>query len=169
MGSKLRKFVLNNPITFSLFLVYCGFIYLKVTNLGNYYFYEGKVISLNAVSSSYSGMRGQSVRIARKIPEIEYYKNNDTIRCDQGELRLVTNFELNERITVLEDKEDEYKVKIYSLFYYWIDYNELILCLFFFLFIYGYIRTFMKIKKNPETNIQDFFLINFVFDKMLFV
>lgn len=145
MESNLRKFVLNNPKTFSLFLVYCGFIYLKIANFDNYNFYEGKVISLQPVSSNYTGgMHGQSVTIAREIPEIEYYKNNDTIKCDQGELRLVTNFELNEKITVLEDKEDKYKVKIYSLFYYWIDYNELILCLLAFLFIYGYIRTFMR-------------------------
>ncbi|KAF2508488.1 hypothetical protein EYY60_15270 [Flavobacterium zhairuonense] len=145
MVNKFRKYIINNPITFSLLVVYCCFIYLKVANLDNYNFYEGKVIGLHKISSKYSGAgRGSGwVRISREIPEIEYYKNYDTIKCDQGELRLVTNFKINEKLIVLEDKENEYEVKIYSLFYYWIDYNELILCLLGFLFVYGYIRTFM--------------------------
>lgn len=151
MVSKLRLLVINNPLTFSVFLVYCIFIFLKVKNLDNYNFYDGKIIDLHEITSSHTGGgRGSSstVLIRRNIPEIEYYKNKDTIRCDQGELRLFTNFKPNEKIKVLEDKEDEYKTKIYSLFYYWIDYNELIIFLFSVLFIYGYIKTFMKEKKS---------------------
>lgn len=149
MASKLRRYVLNNSLTFSLLVVYFGFIFLKVRNLDNYNFYDGKIIGLRQVTTSHTGGgRGSSssVLINRVIPEIEYYKNTDTVKYDQGELRLVTNFELNEKITVLEDKEDQYKTKIYSLFYYWIDYNELILVLFAVLFVYGYIKTFIKIK-----------------------
>ncbi|WP_291152907.1 hypothetical protein [Flavobacterium sp. UBA7680] len=144
MASKLRQYIINNSITFSLFIVYTGFIFLKVENLDNYNFYEGKIIGIRNITSSHTSGRGGAVLINRNIPEVEYYKDNDTIRYDQGELRLVTNFELNEKVTILENKEDEYENKIYSLFYYWIDYNELILCLLAFLFIYGYIKNFIK-------------------------
>ncbi|WP_337964953.1 hypothetical protein [uncultured Flavobacterium sp.] len=116
---------------------------MKVTNLDNYYFYDGKVTGLYKVVKDYSSGDHGSVLIGREIPEIEYYINNDTIKCDQGDLRLITNFKLNEKITVLVDKENKYKTKIYSLFYYWIDFNELILFLFAFLFVFGYIKIFI--------------------------
>jgi hypothetical protein len=147
--NKFRSYVVNNEVTFSLFVVYAGFIFLKVNNLDNYNFYDGKIAGLHTITAKNTGGgRGSSssVLITREIPEVEYYKNKDTIKYDQGELRLVTNFEVNEKIIVLEDKEDEYKTKIYSLFYYWIDYNELIVCLLAFLFIFGYIRAFIKQK-----------------------
>lgn len=141
--SNFRHFVKNNSIAFSFFLVYAAFIYLKVANFHNYNFYNGKVTGLHKIVSSHSTSGRGSILIAREIPEIEYYVGKDTIRCDQGELRLVTNFDLGEKITVLEDKEDHYKTKIYSLFYYWIDYNELILFLLSFLIILGYIKNFI--------------------------
>ncbi|WP_343697468.1 hypothetical protein [Flavobacterium sp.] len=144
MASKLRCYIINNALTFSLFIVYSGFIFLKVKNLDNYNFYEGKIIGLREITSSHTSGRGGSVLINRNIPEVEYYKGKDTIRYDQGELRLVTNFELNEKVTILENKENEYENKIYSLFYYWIDYNELILFLLAFLFVFGYIKNFIK-------------------------
>lgn len=142
MANKFRNFVKNNSVRFSFLLVYAGFIYLKVANFENYHFYNGKIVGLHKITTSHSTGGHGSVLIAREIPEIEYYVNGDTIRCDQGELRLVTNFELNEKITVLVDKEYDYKTKIYSLFYYWIDYNELILFLLAFLFILGFIKNF---------------------------
>ncbi|MET0945438.1 MAG: hypothetical protein ABWY22_08510 [Flavobacterium sp.] len=143
MVNKRKAFIRNNAKTIAFLLVYIVFIYLKVTNLDNYYFYDGKVTGLYKVVKSHStGARG-SVLIGREIPEIEYYKNNDTIKCDQGDLRLVTNFEVNEKIKVLEDKDNNYETKIYSLFYYWIDFNELILFLFAFLFILGFIKNFI--------------------------
>jgi len=143
MVNNCRKFVKNNSIRFSFLVVYAGFIYLKTANLENYNFYDGKIIGLHKIVSSHAAGRGRPVLIAREIPEIEYYVKGDTIKCDQGELRLVTNFQLNEKITVLVDKELNYKTKIYSLFYYWIDYNELILFLLAFLFILGFIKNFV--------------------------
>lgn len=137
-----RKFIKKNAKTIAFLLVYVVFIYLKVTNLDNYYFYDGKVTRLYKVVKSHSTDHG-SVLIGREIPEIEYYVSNDTIKCDQGDLRLVTNFKVNEKIIVLVDKENHYKTKIYSLFYYWIDFNELILFLFGFLFIFGFIKNFI--------------------------
>ncbi|MBF4516499.1 hypothetical protein IRZ71_09095 [Flavobacterium sp. ANB] len=143
MVNKFRNFAKNNSVRFSFLLVYAGFIYLKVANFENYNFYDGKIIGLHKIVTNNHLADGHgSVLIGREIPEIEYYVNGDTIRCDQGELRLVTNFELNEKITVLVDKEYDYKTKIYSLFYYWIDYNELIVFLLAFLFILGFIKNF---------------------------
>ncbi|MCD0469031.1 hypothetical protein [Flavobacterium sp. JAS] len=142
MANNFRKFVKNNSITFSFLLIYTGFIYLKVANFENYNFYNGKITGLTKSVSYHTGGRG-SVLIGRIIPEFEYYVNGDTIKSAQGELKLVTNFKLNEKITVLVDKEDKYKTKIYSLFYYWIDFNELILFLLAFLFVLGYIKNFI--------------------------
>ncbi len=144
MVNKLRNFIRNNAVIFTLFLVFSVFIYLKVTNLDNYYFYDGKITGFYKAASKYSTAgRGSRVVITREIPEIEYYKNKDTIRCDQGDLRLVSNFKLNEKITVLVDKENNNKTMIYSLFYYWIDYNELIVFVFSFLIILGFIHNFV--------------------------
>jgi len=144
--NNIRKFVKNNSVIFTFLFVFSGFIYLKIANLNNYYFYDGKITGLYKIQSKHSTAgrsRYSTIIISREIPQIEYYKNNDTIRCDQGDLRLVTNFKLNEKITVLVDKEDVYKTKIYSLFYYWIEYNELILFLLAFLFILGFIKNFI--------------------------
>jgi len=142
MENKRKTFIRNNAVTIAFLLVYLVFIYLKVTNLNNYNLYDGKVTGLYKVVKSHSTYRG-SVLIGREIPEIEYYVNNDTIKCDQGDLRLVTNFKVNEKIKVLVEKANRDKTKIYSLFYYWIDFNELILFLFAFLFILGFIKNFI--------------------------
>lgn len=143
MPNNIRNFVKKNSALFTLIVVFLGFISLKIINLNNYNFYDGKIIGLrNTVTSHQGSIRG-SVRIKREIPEIEYYQKNDTIKCDQGDLRLFTNFELDEKIIVLVDKENNNKTKIYSLFYYWIDYNELILFLLAFLIILGFIKNFV--------------------------
>ena len=146
MLSNTRSFVKKYSVLVSLLVVFSGFLYLKIINLNNYNFYDGKITGLHKVVKDYkeAGGRGHgTVRIAREMPEIEYYKNGDTIKCDQGDLRLVTNFKLNEKITVLVDKENNNKTMIYSLFYYWIDYNELIIFLFSFLIILGFIHNFV--------------------------
>ena len=146
MVNKLRNFIKNRAVIFTFLLVFTVFIGLKIINLDNYFFYDGKIIGLHKAATNHtSAGRGSSLLITRKIPEIEYYKSKDTIRCYQKDLRLVTNFELNEKITVMFEKENDNKTKakIYSLFYYWIDYNELILLLFVFIFILGFIKNFM--------------------------
>ena len=143
MENKHKVFIRRNAVTIAFLLVYLVFIYLKVTNLNNYYFYDGRVTGLYKVVQNHSTGDHGLVKIGREIPKIEYYKNSDTIRCDQGDLRLVTNFKVNEKIKVLVDKDNHYKTKIYSLFYYWIDFNELILFLFAFLFILGFIKNFI--------------------------
>ncbi|MFC4818422.1 hypothetical protein [Flavobacterium sp. GCM10023249] len=136
-----------HSILFSAAVVLIGFFYFKIMNLNNYNFYPGKVIGLEKIHSKVSSAGkingGSYVAIKRDIPNVEYYKNNDTIRYDQGELRLVTNFEVNEEIIVLENKQNDNKTYIYSVFYYWIDYYELVFTLFVFLFILGFIKNFV--------------------------
>lgn len=143
----LRKFIRLHSILFSAAVVLIGFFYFKIMNLNNYNFYPGKVIGLEKIHSKVSSAGkingGSYVAIKRDIPNVEYYKNNDTIRYDQGELRLVTNFEVNEEIIVLENKQNDNKTYIYSVFYYWIDYYELVFTLFVFLFILGFIKNFV--------------------------
>lgn len=143
----MRKFVKSNSILFSLSIVLIGFFYFKITNLNDYYFYKGKIVGLENIKSKFSGAgksnRGGYYVIARDIPSVEYYVGKDTIRYQQGELRLVTNFEINEEVTILENKLDDNKTYIYSLFYYWIDYYELVFVLFVFLFILGFIKNFV--------------------------
>lgn len=143
MVNKHKAFIRRNGVTIAFLLVYVVFIYLKVTNLNNYNVYDGRVTGLYKIVQSHSTGGHGWVKIGRQIPKIEYYKNNDTIRCEQGDLRLVTNFKVNEKIKVLENKDSNYETKIYSLFYYWIDFNELILFLFAFLFILGFIKNFI--------------------------
>jgi hypothetical protein len=142
--NKLREFIRKRSFLVSFFMVFIGFMYLKINNLNNYFFYEGKVVGLHKITSSHqtAGRRG-SLNISREIPTIEYYTKNDTVNCDQGELKLITNFNVNEKITVLVEKQDDSHTKIFSLFYYWIEYNELILVLLSFLFIFGFIKNFV--------------------------
>ncbi|MEN2400098.1 hypothetical protein GKZ90_0009935 [Flavobacterium sp. MC2016-06] len=146
MVNKIRDFIRKNSVLISFLLVFLGFMYLKIANLQNYYFYNGRVIELNRITSKHrvAGKSGRGIfYISKKIPKIEYYVNKDTVQCDQGELKLVTNFKINEKITVLVEKENLYHTKIFSLFYYWIEYNELILVLLSFLFILGFIKNFV--------------------------
>ncbi len=144
--NNVRQFIKKHSVLISFILVFLGFIYLKVADLQNYFFYDGKVIDIYRITSKHSSVgkgRGGTVYISREIPKIEYYVKHDTLQSDQGELKLVTNFEINEKITVLVNKEDHFKTKIFSLFYYWIEYNELILFLFSYIFILGFIKTFL--------------------------
>ncbi len=141
----MRKFIKSNPILFAISVVLIGFFYLKIKNLNNFYSYKGKIVGLEKISSNSStiGKSRGNYTIVRDIPRVEFYRGKDTISYEQGELRLFTNFKINEEVTVLVDKRNKYKTYIFSLFYYWVDYYELVLMLFVFLFIFGFIRNFV--------------------------
>jgi hypothetical protein len=57
---------------------------------------------------------------------------------------MYSNFEVNDKIQILESKEDQYQVKIFNIFYYWISFNKLVIITFLTLFIFGFHRVFIK-------------------------
>ncbi len=142
--SKIRILIKNNPIKISFLLVFIGFFYFKIINLDSYNFYPGKIIGLENIKKNVNtvGKSSSSIIISREIPKVEYYKGYDTIRYDQGELRLFTNFDVNDSVIILENKSNNNKTFIYSLFYYWIDYYEIVFVGLVFMIILGSIKNF---------------------------
>lgn len=142
--NSIKILIKKYPIKFTFFLVFIGFFYFKIINLNSYNFYHGKIIGLENIKqkSNAVGRSHSNVLISREIPQVEYYKENDTIRYDQGELRLFTNFDINESVTILENKSNNNKTYIFSVFYYWIDYYEIVFVGLVFMIVLGFIKNF---------------------------
>lgn len=136
-----KDFKLLLGITITIFSIFFIIDYLS---LKNYNIYEGKIIGFDNRSTSYSVGKQGSVKINWDIPKMEYYKNNDTIICEDGRLVLISSFCLNEKIRVLESKKDKFQVKIFSFFYYWINFQKIVIGLLLSTIIFGYYFVFIK-------------------------
>ena len=103
--SKNLLIILKSNLFKVTFFIIAVFIYCKYQNLDNYNFYEGKIVGIDIVSIKKSSGRGRQVYIKMNIPNVEYYRKKDTVRCDQGETKMFTNFEINEKVVILENNE----------------------------------------------------------------
>jgi hypothetical protein len=127
-----KDFKLLLGITTTIFSI---FFIIDCLSLKNYNIYEGKIIGFDNRSTTYSDGKQGNVKINWDIPKMEYYKNNDTIICEDGRLVLISSFGLNEKIRVLESKNDKFQVKIFSFFYYWINFQKIVIFGYYFVFI----------------------------------
>ena len=109
------KLILKSRYLKVLFFLVLIFFVVDYINLKNYNIYEGKIIGFEEVIKKEHGYR-TSVLIKHKFPTIEYYKNNDTIEFDDGRRTLFSNFKINEKVTVLESKENHNQAQIFSFF-----------------------------------------------------
>ncbi|NHM01612.1 hypothetical protein [Flavobacterium difficile] len=136
-------FVLLFCLGYALVL-YC----LKKEELKEYTTYDAKVIGFTnvTVSESVPSTRGHASNYtySRDIPIIEYKnKEGKIISYEDGNRVLFSSFELNEKIKVLENKENKYKVKICSFFYFWFHIYEFVLFIFLLFIFYVFISVFV--------------------------
>ena len=136
-------FVLLFILAFAL-VVY----YLKKEELKEYTIYEAKVVGFTnvTVTESVPSTRGHSSRTtySRDIPIIEY-KNNEgkIISYEEGHRVIFSSFELNEKIRILENKENKYKITVYSFFYFWFHIYELVIFILLLFIFYVFISAFI--------------------------
>lgn len=138
--------ILKSSIFKVIAFVVLVFIYYKYQNLDNYYLFEGKVVGFDDVTVKKSYYRSRGANIKMIIPKVEYYRTKDTVRCDFGELKMFTNFGINESVSVLENKRNQYDTKIFTLFYYWIEFFEIVFLGLVITIIYGFIYVFIENK-----------------------
>jgi hypothetical protein len=136
-------FVLLFILAFAL-VVY----YLKKEELKEYTIYEAKVVGFTnvTVTESVPSTRGHSSRTtySRDIPIIEYKnKEGKTISYEEGHRVIFSSFELNEKIRILENKENKYKIKVYSFFYFWFHIYELVIFILLLFIFYVFISAFI--------------------------
>ena len=137
------KLILKSRYLKVLFFLVLIFFVVDYINLKNYNIYEGKIIGFEEVIKKEHGYR-TSVLIKHKFPTIEYYKNNDTIEFDDGRRTLFSNFKINEKVTVLESKENHNQAQIFSFFSYLISFEKSLVIVLLSLIIYGVIKLFKK-------------------------
>jgi len=121
--------------------------YLKKQELNDYYIYDGEVVGFTnvTVTESVPSTRGHSSKstYSRDIPIIEY-KNNEgvLVTYEDGNRVIFSSFDLNEKIQVLEKKDNKYNTRIFSFFYFWFHIYELVLFLLFLFIFYVFISVF---------------------------
>jgi hypothetical protein len=144
--SKNLLLILKSSLFKVIAFVVLVFIFCKNQNLNNYYLFEGKVVGFDHVTIKKSYYRSRGAYIKMVIPKVEYYRAKDTVRCDVGETKMFTNFEINEKVVILENKENQYDTKLFTLFYYWIDFMEIVFLGLVITIIYGFIYVFIENK-----------------------
>lgn len=122
------------------------FFLLKRNELSGYNIYNGKVIAIESVMARYQQQRGYAYG-KRFIPLFEYYTKNDTIKTSDGRRVLYSNFAVGDPIKIIEDKIDSNQVRIYSLFFFWVKWEEILVLLLIYIIIYGFFKNFI-IKKS---------------------
>lgn len=136
-------FVLLFSLAFALVIYY-----LKKEELEEYTIYDAKVVGFTnvTVTESVPSTRGHSSKhtYSRNIPIIEY-KNNEgkIISYEDGNRVIFSSFELNEKIRILENKENKYKIKVYSFFYFWFHIYELVIFILLLFIFYVFISAFI--------------------------
>ncbi|WP_310555509.1 hypothetical protein [Flavobacterium sp.] len=137
------RYILKSLFTKIFCFVFAVFVLIDFVNLKNYTIYNGKVTDVENVTTTHSSYR-KSVKINRDIPKFEYYRKKDTVKTEEGSLVMYSNFNVNDELQILESKEDQYQIKIFNVFYYWIGFNKLIIITFLALFIFGFYKVFIK-------------------------
>ena len=100
---------------------------LRFNELNDYNEFPGKIIGFTDVNARQVEKNGVSY-IAITIPVVEYINSKgEKLIYEDGTRVFYSNFKINEKVKVLENKKNKYNVRIYSFFYYWIYLIDLIL------------------------------------------
>ena len=116
---------------------------LRFNELNDYNEFPGKIIGFTDVNARQVEKNGVSY-IAITIPVVEYINSKgEKLIYEAGTRVFYSNFKINEKVKVLENKKNKYNVRIYSFFYYWIYLIDLILIFLLTTIICGVIYKFI--------------------------
>ena len=142
--NSIFNYILKSLFTKIFCFVFVIFVLIDFINLQNYNIYEGKVTAVENTTTTHTSSRGRAVRINMDIPKFEFYREKDTVKSEDGNLVMYSNFSVNDKLKILQNKEDQNEIKIFNIFYYWIGFNKLVIIGFLSLFIFGYYKVFIK-------------------------
>jgi hypothetical protein len=110
-------------------IVFIPFFIYKYSMLSDYHKYPGVIKGFETVYARYPGYKSRGGYEPRRIPVVEYYSEKDTSVYSEGTLNYFSSYDQDQKITVLERKDNPYKTCIYSFWYYYMPIPELILLL----------------------------------------
>lgn len=120
---------------------------LRFNELNDYNEFQGKIIGFTDVNARQVEKNGVSY-IAITIPVVEYINGKgEKLIYEDGTRVFYSNFKINEKVKVLENKMNKYNVRIYSFFYYWVYLIDLILIFLLTTIICGVIYKFILKKR----------------------
>lgn len=133
------------PYIIILGVILIPFFVYKYAGLDEYYQYPAKVTGFREVQRKYPGYRGGGGYENVDIPVIEYYNGKDTVSFEAGQRNYFAFYSTGEELTVLERKDDKYKVKLHTLWYYYLplpQFISLLLSLCVVMGIYRFMSTY---------------------------
>ncbi|MEL1244230.1 hypothetical protein AAEO56_08165 [Flavobacterium sp. DGU11] len=104
-----------------------SFFSYKLIGLNEYNKYPGTITGFREAQRRYGGFRTGGGYETITIPTVEYYKDNDTINFEAGQLNYFAFYSKGENVTVLERKDDPYKTKLHTFWYYYMPIPHLII------------------------------------------
>ena len=131
---------------------------MKWYDLKDYYVYPGRVTGFESFTlmEPYYQKRGgaKTVAVNRVTPNIEYFREHDTVRYGEGDRTMLVYFtfddsymfSIDEKIKVLEAKEDETQTRPLTFFHYWLYVNELIVIFLIAFVIWGAQKVYLNKK-----------------------
>ncbi|WP_395066841.1 hypothetical protein [Flavobacterium sp.] len=139
---------MNKVPFFIVFFLILVFVSIKYYNLKEYTIYDAKIIGFEKVNVTVAtSTHGGTTTYTKLTPCVEYYKNSkDTIRYYDGKRVLYSSFYKNEKVKVLEDKNNQYNTTIFCLSYYWLEVSEIIMLALFATVFIGFYKVFLKKK-----------------------
>lgn len=148
---------MNKVPFFIVFFLILVFVSIKYYNLKEYTIYDAKIIGFEKVNVTVAtSTHGGTTTYTKLTPCVEYYKNSkDTIRYYDGKRVLYSSFYKNEKVKVLEDKNNQYNTTIFCLSYYWLEVSEIIMLALFATVFIGFTFpstcTILSLSKQRKT------------------
>ena len=138
MNKKAKASIIILGILFIPFFIY------KYIHLSEYHLLPGKVVGFEDVSSEDRSLKGVTY-YNRTVPVIQYRWENENVAFTEGK-HVALSFSLNDKVTVLQAKNDPYKITVLSFWLYWLKFPELIILVLLFGIVYGtwYVYAYKK-------------------------
>ncbi len=130
----------RRPYFIILGIILIPFFAYKFIGLSEYNKYPAKITGFREVQRRYPGYRGGGGYENVDIPVVEYYKGKDTVSFEAGQLNYFAFYSTGEQLTVLERKDDHYRVKLHTLWYYYLPVYQFLLLFVIFGVVAGIYR-----------------------------